>query len=306
MVIYKLWSQPLTSIQEQEPMTRHAAGAQVESLESRQMLSVTLADGFGVAAARGGGKPTPVKPAIRLDLVALHEFGHSLGLAHEETAATSIMDAYYNASYDPSNLFNDVAAQTLRDLYAGPNTGPWKDSAERVQDDDDVVDITYSFVADGTALDNRKSSTAFATFDAIFGAGRWEKVFVDQLNAWSAATGGKIAFHPYDGAQGIEPASNRTLAAGTTGAAQGDARFGDIRIGAHTFDGAGKVLAHTYYPPPNGGTIAGDAHFDNEENWIVPDGALSPVTAPATATLSGGGGGSLFSAQRVGPKDLFA
>ncbi len=36
----------------------------------------------------------------------------------------------------------------------------------------------------------------------------------------------------------------------------------------YPFDGPGKVLAHTFYPsPPNPEPLAGDMHFDDEENW---------------------------------------
>jgi hypothetical protein len=33
------------------------------------------------------------------------------------------------------------------------------------------------------------------------------------------------------------------------------------------FDGTNGVLAHAFYPPPNGGALAGDAHFDDAETW---------------------------------------
>ncbi|MCC2958313.1 matrilysin family metalloendoprotease [Massilia sp. IC2-477] len=52
-----------------------------------------------------------------------------------------------------------------------------------------------------------------------------------------------------------------------------------------SFDGIGQVLAHAFYPPPNGGALAGDCHFDANENWTValpvPDGAFDLVTVAA-------------------------
>lgn len=35
------------------------------------------------------------------------------------------------------------------------------------------------------------------------------------------------------------------------------------------FDGRGGVLAHTFYPPPNAETIAGDMHLDLDEPWKI-------------------------------------
>jgi peptidoglycan hydrolase-like protein with peptidoglycan-binding domain len=37
----------------------------------------------------------------------------------------------------------------------------------------------------------------------------------------------------------------------------------------NNFDGASGVLAHAYYPPPGGGSLAGDTHFDEAETWSI-------------------------------------
>jgi len=37
----------------------------------------------------------------------------------------------------------------------------------------------------------------------------------------------------------------------------------------YPFDGKGGVLAHTFYPPPNNETIAGDLHLDLDEPWRI-------------------------------------
>ena len=56
-----------------------------------------------------------------------------------------------------------------------------------------------------------------------------------------------------------------------------EATNGDIRVGFYAgdhadgsaFDNASGVLAHCFFPPPNGGDLAGDCHFDEAESWSV-------------------------------------
>ncbi len=49
----------------------------------------------------------------------------------------------------------------------------------------------------------------------------------------------------------------------------GTGSFGDIRLTGHIFDGGGGVLAHGFFPPPNGISGAGDIHLDIAELWAL-------------------------------------
>lgn len=264
-------------------MRTRVSVSSVEQLESRMFLSAVPADAALAAAAAKGGKPAPTAgPEIRLDVVALHEFGHALGLDHEATAAPSIMDPYYDPNYQFSSaaFASDPAVLQLNAMLSNPATYAWKDSDSNSSNG---IQITYSFMLDGARME-KGSSELFATMNRLFGNSNWRDIFVQQLNRWSDATGGKIRFVPFD-ADGVE---NAAYAFNTFSAdLQNDSRFGDIRIGAHRFDGAGKTLAHTYFPPPNGSSAAGDAHFDASENWVY-TGSLSTINLVATSSTGSG------------------
>lgn len=117
------------------------------------------------------------------------------------------------------------------------------------------VTITYSFMATGIAFDESPSyGPGTITALADFMPADWKSEIEAALQSWSAVVG--ITF--------VEVADSG-LAFNAAGAVNGD-----IRIGGHAFDGAFGVLAHGYYPPPNGWTAAGDVHFDTGESWQTP------------------------------------
>jgi hypothetical protein len=60
---------------------------------------------------------------------------------------------------------------------------------------------------------------------------------------------------------GMDASAPGTIAIRFAAASHGD---------QYPFDGAGKVLAHTFYPsPPNSEPVAGDMHLDADEDWRV-------------------------------------
>src|SRR3712207_4868310 len=118
------------------------------------------------------------------------------------------------------------------------------------------IRITYSFVPDGTSVGGVPSNLQ-AAFNSRFGAGVWQEEFAEAAAAWQKVA--KINF---------APVADDGSPIGVAGYQQGDARFGDIRIGGFVQDIS--QLAFAYLPPPfNGSTNAGDIFFNTGQQWRI-------------------------------------
>lgn len=116
--------------------------------------------------------------------------------------------------------------------------------------------VTYSFIGNGVShnVENAFANTPPGSNVAISSLPGFQSCFeteiVSAFNLWSAVA--DIDF---------ERVTDNGFPSNASGA------NGDIRIGAHTFDGRFGVLAHAFFPPPNGASISGDMHFDRSEPW---------------------------------------
>ena len=118
--------------------------------------------------------------------------------------------------------------------------------------------ITYSLAPDGVYWDHGTNSLN-ASFNAKFGtSGIWERQIALALATWESVANIEIV-----------PVADGPYALNTLGQAQGDSRFGDIRVGGYTFPDTIITLAQTYFPPPNGSTAAGDVELNTGLNFNI-------------------------------------
>jgi hypothetical protein len=110
--------------------------------------------------------------------------------------------------------------------------------------------VTYSFMGSGISF----SAEGYGNSIAITSLPGFEACFFTDIQmafaAWQAVSNIQFVQVTDSGAAFNAPGAT-----------------GDIRIGAHAFDGPSNTLAHAYFPPPNGYSAAGDLHFDSAENW---------------------------------------
>ena len=128
--------------------------------------------------------------------------------------------------------------------------------------------VTYSFIPNGvshqaevefgftSSIDNNLRFSSLPTYSSCF------ETEIDRAFAmWSAVA--DIEFQRVSDNGVPSNGSNTT---------------GDIRVGAHSFDGAFGVLAHAFFPTSTAFvsqlTIAGDIHFDRAENWTCDTSGL--------------------------------
>ena len=109
-----------------------------------------------------------------------------------------------------------------------------------------------SFVAQGNKWDHLNLEFGFVNSTPDLSVGQVESAVAAAFGLWSAVT----------------PLTFAKVAASTNPEITISFVSGDHGDGSPFF-GPGAVIAHAFYPPPNGGDIAGDVHFDEDETWTV-------------------------------------
>src|SRR5262249_18759784 len=82
--------------------------------------------------------------------------------------------------------------------------------------------VSVSFMPDGTLISSSYPSNLFAVYDAAYPPATWQREVARALQAWANVSNLNFHFVSDDGSP-----------QGTPGLAQGDSRFGDIRIGGY-------------------------------------------------------------------------
>ncbi len=117
--------------------------------------------------------------------------------------------------------------------------------------------ITYSIAPDGVFWDHGTNNLQ-ASFGSRLGTANWQRAIARAFATWQAVADINLALVG-DGAYDFN----------TLGVAQGDSRFGDIRLGGYVFPNNNTTLAQSYFPPPNGSTAAGDLEINTSLDFNI-------------------------------------
>jgi hypothetical protein len=116
---------------------------------------------------------------------------------------------------------------------------------------DDLPDMA-EFVVDGRKWDHTNITYFFQNGTADIAGDGERQAIRDALNLWASVT--ILTFTE------VTSAANADIVI-----LWGEGSHGD----PYPFDGLNGVLAHAFFPPPNSGSLAGDAHFDDAETWTL-------------------------------------
>ena len=117
----------------------------------------------------------------------------------------------------------------------------------------DPQHLTASFVPDGTPAQGQ-TSQLFRTLDSQLGVGKWQSTILKALQTWAVTSNINIGVVD-DGGQAL----------GVAGPAQGDARFGDIRISAEPLPADVAAITTPYSPAY--GTRSGDIILNSSVDY---------------------------------------
>ncbi|EAW19227.1 matrix metalloproteinase [Aspergillus fischeri NRRL 181] len=115
--------------------------------------------------------------------------------------------------------------------------------------------ISFGFVLGESRWQHTNLTFAFDNFTADISEQQARREILDALADWSNVTPLTFAELP-----STQPADLRFMWASGNHANEPVEK---------DFDGLGGVLAHAFFPPPSGGTLAGQIHFDEDELWTA-------------------------------------
>jgi hypothetical protein len=114
--------------------------------------------------------------------------------------------------------------------------------------------VSVSFMPDGTLISSSFPSNLFAAYNAAYPQATWQREVARALQSWADVSNLNFHFVADDGSP-----------QGTAGLAQGDSRFGDIRIGGYNM-GSG-ILGLGWNPGST--TTAGDVELNTSSPFLI-------------------------------------
>jgi hypothetical protein len=153
-------------------------------------------------------------------------------------------------------VFDDNTAQALlrfQEFNGLPSTGVLDaETLDLMQRPRCGFPDVAEFVLQGSKWNKTNLSYAYQNFTPDLTPAQIRSAIADAFGLWAAVT--PLSFTE------VPLGNSPDIVIRFVGGDHGD---------GNPFDGPSGVLAHAYYPPPGGGALAGDTHFDEAETWSI-------------------------------------